>query len=232
MRPDFIKVLTERPRAGGDKYRSVRSRGPIGEDESAPRKQGMEAPHRERKEFTDLLGPLYKFLQSRVGKPWSKVHSEICEHLKGRSTQQQHLLDHLKRAVEDKLEVWPDKTLHEADGRAFSTKGGTSWRSFYVDPRDGILKAVKQGRSWRRNYGKSLHDPNEFKLVDGRTYKRLDGIWYQVEIVKHAVFTGYSLQGVMIYRDQISEARRQLGTKELKNLGLSNDYLEMSKNLK
>lgn len=226
MRADFTKVLTERPRAGGDKYRVVRPRGPVGEDDVG-HKVGMRAPHRERKEFTDLIGPLHRFLQSRVGKPWAKVHSEICANLKGRSTQQQHLLDHLKRAVEDKLEVWPDKSIHYADGHEFFKSGRYSRADFWVDPRDGILKVRKQKRNMWRKRGRAT-DPNERVLPDGRKFKRLEGIWYELTTRQ---------ERLLLYEPQECgepgqfhtasvERKRQLGSKELKSLGLSNDYLE------
>lgn len=43
------------------------------------------------KEFSDLLGPLRRFLLSRVGQPWDKVWSEICQVLKGNGVQAQNL---------------------------------------------------------------------------------------------------------------------------------------------
>ena len=153
MRNDFSKVLTERPRAGGEPYRAARrskSRSkPIGEDDAVPRKEGIKRPHIENgewKSFTDLIGPLYRFLHSRCGTPWRKVHSEICSGLKGRNTQQQHILDHLKRAVETRLIV-KDGGLCHSNGRPFMVYG--SHDLFYVDPRDGILKAVKHKRTGR-----------------------------------------------------------------------------------
>ena len=55
----------------------------------------MRRTHRERKFLNESLGPLVRFLGSRVGKHWNKVDAEICEHLRRDSALQQHARDHL-----------------------------------------------------------------------------------------------------------------------------------------
>lgn len=213
MRKDFIKVLTERPRSKGRDHEREKRR-PIGEDD-AGYKEGMRKPYADRKSFTDLIGPLYRFLQSRTGKPWSKVHSEICKELKGRSTQQQHLLDHLDRAVETKLYAVGRK-LYEADGKQFTER--YSRQSFYVDPRDGLLKATKFEKSWWRR--PKPKDPTTHK-ADGRDYRRINGIWFEITTVSAPVWVPVGLDTGR-WAIQHVEHKRSLSSKELKTLALGN----------
>jgi len=239
MRSDFIKVLTERPRAGGSRGngdRRLRQNDANyawrADDHPAPgRKQGMRRPHTvfgDCKRFTDLLGPLVRFLHSRVGKPWRKVHSEICGQLKGRSTQQQHLLDHLKHMVVTDL-AWKDGSLVHANGTPFLTsRRGFYVDGFYVDPRDGILKRVRQKHihpSWRTTKAKLESKKDELKTEDGRMFRRIDGIWYEITVTteRSAIYTDFSKTSVAKYVDINTEHKRQLGTAELKQRRLSND---------
>src|SRR6266404_1978920 len=82
MRSDMKKVVTERPRGGG----GVKT--PKGEKRDWQRHAVEDLPKRERirakwdhtnggKYFTDVLGPLYRFLLKQAGRPWDNVYSEI-----------------------------------------------------------------------------------------------------------------------------------------------------------
>ena len=51
-------------------------------------------------DFADKLGPMYKFLDSRVGRPWDAVRSEIFQKFDPRSTPGRHVIfDHLLDSV-------------------------------------------------------------------------------------------------------------------------------------
>lgn len=53
------------------------------------------------KDFTDKLGPMYRWLRSQVGRPWSEVRSEVFQKFDIRTTAGRHILfDHLLRSVE------------------------------------------------------------------------------------------------------------------------------------
>ena len=92
------KVVVERPRHG----RSwATSKAPLKPpfDES-PRYEAMKPNHTRRKWFSDLLGPLRRWLQSQVGRPWNDVYSEACAVIKPDSIIRAHVKTHLLEFVE------------------------------------------------------------------------------------------------------------------------------------
>ena len=65
------------------------------------------------KHLNENLAPLKRFLARRVGRPWSRVYAEICEHIALRSAVQKHVLDHLHQFVKTAV-VLIDGRPHEA----------------------------------------------------------------------------------------------------------------------
>lgn len=217
------KCVTERPRTKGAKYKAVRRRNAVSEDESA-NAQGMRRPYNDgakaiQKTFTDLLGPLSRFLQSRVGQPWRKVHKEIAGNLKGRNTQQQHILDHLKQMVVTDLAFEDGKLVH-ANGTPFKVYG--HWKEFYVDPRDLILKVVtdKQRAKWKDNRTKLKEAEDELKTKDGQIFRRVEGIWFSITTETETVKV--QIGNTERWVEQNVEKKRQLNTEELRKRGLAN----------
>lgn len=137
MRADMSKVIVERPRFKGRGWKR-RSRL-IGED--LPAREGMRRPHVLRhteKDFNDLLGPIRRYLDKQVGRPWNAIYREICAPLRaGRLAD-----DHLKRHIREHVAF--DVTM-DADGtprcRAASW-GRHGWvhQPCFVHPRSGILR--------------------------------------------------------------------------------------------
>lgn len=226
MRSDFIKVLTERPRSGsGRRYKEVRRKDAASFDEDITgSKVGMRKVYGwECKEFSDLLGPLKRYIQSRVGKSWDKTHSEVCAHLKGRNTVQQHLLGHLYQMVERDIHVGPDGKLHRNTNKGYHPHLDEWLGEFYVDPRNGILKASKQGRiPWRRK--SEDKEITEYKISDGVFHRILKGIWYRVVVNKEKIWVPApaSSDDDGRYIERSVESRKQLNTKELASFGLKN----------
>lgn len=123
MRKDMAKVVTEAPRRGHanssrkwgrrltkDKYAlddHGASRGPI----SRRRQYGWNA-----KEFSDVLGPLRRYLRKQVGRPWDKVWSEISQTLDDRSLTGQHIFDHIRWEVEQDAWIGDDGRLYHKRG--------------------------------------------------------------------------------------------------------------------
>lgn len=179
MRADMAKVIVERPRRGHATLHYRRPRGTVEQLEELPAVEGIRNRRRTRdwKEFSDVLGPLRNFVQSRVGRPWNKVYSEICERLKPTSTPQQHVLDHLKQMVET-------NTWRSADGRVMCHQRYHGDQEVhdtcYVDPDTGILRQAKISRSLRRQYReKEAAKPKEFiKVGDERELHKVEGVWY------------------------------------------------------
>jgi hypothetical protein len=137
-------VIVERPRwAHAARYprAHLRSRG------------GDDPPARERmsgygdKQLNENLAPLRRFLRSRVGKPWAKVHSEIAAQLRVTSAVQKHVLDHLREYVITSTfmhegAIWgPDRW-----GRPLPVRLHRTRVTFFVDPRSALLAVVERPR--------------------------------------------------------------------------------------
>jgi hypothetical protein len=92
--------------------------------------------------FHDKLGPAYRFLSSRVGRPWNETHALLFARFDTRTTAGRHILfDHLLRSV-----------THESDPARFRF---ASRYDYYIDA-DGILqrplyrrKRVRPRVDWR-----------------------------------------------------------------------------------
>lgn len=171
MRKDFIKVLTERPRAGGKNGQShneslrgvnlTRYWEDLDEDGTL-RHKGMGRKRRywgNVKDFTDLLSLLKRYLRSNVGRPWDKVYSEVCKNLRADSVQGNHLRDHVRSMVTPWVQ-------YEQDCKIYGYEVGVSYRNddFYVDAH-GILRecrkmSAKEERERRWNYcvGRAAYD--------------------------------------------------------------------------
>ena len=104
MRRDMHKVVTESPRAGGGsatcylkkargQERRLFKNTPV---DLAHKKESMKKRYKSRKEFTDNLAPLKRYLRSQCGRPWDKVWSDISKVFKGTGTQAQHIKNHIK----------------------------------------------------------------------------------------------------------------------------------------
>src|SRR5262245_42421491 len=115
MRADMHELLVERPRWGH------RARYPRG---SLRNRAGAEPPAREAlsrsrygdKELSENFAPLIRFLRSRVGRPWAKVHSEMASVLSASNAVQRHVLVHLA----DFLVM----SVYESDGALWGARAG------------------------------------------------------------------------------------------------------------
>src|SRR5262249_60160409 len=98
MRADMAKVIVERPRFGsrihGKPKGYRRSVQRLSEDGGPPR-EGMKRRCRGGcKTLNEHLGPLRRYLDKQVGRPWDKVFSEICAHIDPSSAVQDHVRHH------------------------------------------------------------------------------------------------------------------------------------------
>lgn len=178
MRTDMFKVIVERPRGyKGSETRADRRRN----DFDGPQFLGMRAGYGYRA-LNENLRPLQRYLRSQVGRPWSKVYSEIARTIDRRNTVQQHVYQHIEDFVAVKV-AWQDGRLVDLDAY-----GGIKELSqeLYVDPRTGLLRLNKHYRSWGQ---KSRQSAREYdaeiqarrRIVDATTQLHLiDGEWYEV----------------------------------------------------
>jgi hypothetical protein len=155
------KVVIERPRwnPGPDKN-GRRANLP---DELLPKYQGMKGSHRWRKGLTDLLGPLKRWLQSQIGKPWNDVYSEACAVIKPDGIIRLHVKTHLLQFVQR------NTFMHEGKVCAFDIgyrgRGIVPveelcgrWRNlFFVHPETGVLQMTPRisRRAWKAREPKS-----------------------------------------------------------------------------
>lgn len=235
MRPDFHKVLIERPRSGLRIKRQplprLRAADWDGEDFVEPT-----LPRAQRtKYFDDLLGPLRKWLRKQINRPWDRVYSELCSGIDRRTTVGEHLLDHVRSEVTIRCE-------RDADGRLVDTENRWRWRreveGLYVDPRTGILrwKAHLSRREHQRQVRE--HERRQLRgvrrLGDDRILQRIDGIWFELKVrelylSRHLSETKRKSALANMNKPTVSNPfghfevleKRQLNRKELREHGLS-----------
>jgi hypothetical protein len=193
MRPDMKKVVVERPR--GQSYVPNRKFGarlpyiPDHEYEEQPKRVGISESYRNygysEKWFSDLLGPLERFLQSNVGRPWNKVYSEICAGLDKRKATGKHVFDHLKCMVYTNCFIGAnDKVCYLRQTEECEVD------DLYVHPRTGLLCRARQENKREPKRRKLLSiEVTLLNLNNGTGYQKHEGLWYRVKLER--VFAGW-----------------------------------------
>lgn len=242
MRKDMAKVVTEAPRRGhanpSRKWGRRLTRNEYGLDDHGPTRAPM-ARHRQygwnAKEFSDVLGPLRRYLRKQVGRPWDTVWSEISQTLDSRSLTGQHILDHIRWEVEQ--ETWIGQ-----NGRVYrQTRYGSLElvSGLYVHPITGIF-CFKPGRRFGFRNGPFLQaqaalrkfgveadtsDAVRRYRIDGlRLWEHPDGGWFihtyrQVPEQVIRVFTRSDRREVAIYSPAHRErlVTKQASKKEIRD---------------
>ena len=160
----------------------------ISDSNLSAKKTGIRDQSWERKQFGENLAPLARFVESKVGKNWDKVYSEICEFCDKSGAVSGHIFEHLWDWV------IPAKRVFFKDGKPWenSSWGGPRkietyrFNQFYVCPKDGTLKRApttsvkpswKEREETKRNSSlKSLSD-NKYLSKDSSS-----GLWYVIEL--------------------------------------------------
>jgi hypothetical protein len=183
MRADMAKVIVERPRRGS-RWRFTpkgsRKRARLG-DEGLPKREGMKRPWRSwTKDLNEHLGPLRRYLESQVGRPWNKVYSEICTHINRNSAVQDHVRDHVDDYVERNV-LLIDGVPCAATGRFYGEPlAKHRWNRWYVCPRTGLLRRVER----RAEKQRSKAAPRPVRVDDAHVCLRMDGGWRLVTVQK------------------------------------------------
>ncbi len=195
MRKDMFKVIVERPRHGAD-LRLNRSR--LAGADDLPSRVGMKRfrklNHTDTKYLNENLAPLRRYLIKQAGRPWSKVYSDICEHLRADNTVMQHVRDHLKDFVVLKVAVGREGEWMNGNS-SYSGAGSFPWRQpLYVDPKDGILK--RSDKLWKklgvdttpvwvkRKREARAPNPDIRRVGKDTVLHRIGGVWYEVKFRK------------------------------------------------
>lgn len=150
MRYDMAEVVIERPRArSGNRFHSVRVRYKgmdLNTLDDLPKNQGYRRPfiegHGDCKEFSDLLGPLHRFLISKVGQKWNDVYSEVRERLNPDSTVQIHIIGHLFQFIETETYIGDDGEV--CYNNPYGSANHIGAGELYVHPETGIICRTAQ----------------------------------------------------------------------------------------
>src|SRR5262249_30329908 len=173
MRPDMSKIIVERPRRGS-RLRNGKSALTLDPcrvaddayiDPPAPR-------HSREKSLNENLAPLRRYLESNVGRPWSKVYSEVRATLDSRKATGLHILQHLRDFVA--VDTW-------LDGRTVMMWGRWSiWTQpvtgLYVHPVPGLLRRAPDPEKPRRS-----RPVTELSLEANVVCRLVNGVWYRFE---------------------------------------------------
>ncbi len=190
MRHDMDRVLVTRPRLGG----KVRRKGRAYPMENLPSRVGMKRAlalaKADAKTLNEHLQPLRRYLHTQVGRPWDKVWSDIAAGLRGTSTVQQHVRDHVFDFVaRDVFLRGHDPWLREF-GRERPLR--ESYHELWVDPRSGILRHNRHRVTWRqtlRQRRERTQRTLRARMVPGEgdvQYHLLaDGAWWEVILARH-----------------------------------------------
>ena len=231
------KVVVERPRHGRSWATSKAPPKPPFED--SPRYESMKANHTRRKWFSDLLGPLRRWLQSQVGRSWNDVYSEACAVIKPDSIIRAHVKTHLLEFVERNTFIHAGKVciLDTSYRGGVKPVSEISWRRslFFVHPETTLLQPIPQmsKRAWRAREPKPAATRHWVKR--NVALQEIRGLWFEChfEVVPVGVrFRAYdhALER-MVTRSELTRhdkeyylctLKRQLSKRELRRFGLRN----------
>jgi hypothetical protein len=180
MRPDMMYKLVEPGRHPGRRRPRTLPRDPDRLN-ALPTKAGMRHPDwvSDRKELSDKLAPLERFLAKNVGRPWPNVSAEMAEVLDFRSVLGFHLKTHLYQMVDIHCALGPDgRTVFHSPQVAYAV-----YARFFVHPRHQLLCRSRAYVDRRRRA--VVPDPyaqDRIVLSADRQYQRVDGLWYEVTV--------------------------------------------------
>jgi len=216
MRHDMGKIITERPRYGS-RTRNLKTRMSIkwkGNDDeynipsrasnSAGRQYGWD-----KREFSDVLGPLKRYIYKQIGRKWDDVYSEMCQVLDKRKVTHSHVFDHVYAWVSTDVYIG-------RDGLYYERPYGGLVRDLYVDPKTGIIKRQISPKEDKKQRPLTLIVVNDYE-----EFEKIDGIWYHTKYDKGSTLTPEKYCTVrMKYLKRVLKQKRQLGKKDLKKMGL------------
>ncbi|WP_292965772.1 hypothetical protein [Novosphingobium sp. UBA1939] len=149
MRDDMFKVIVERPRWGARHAASPKlKRMPHADTKHIGLKRHVRIGAPYTKMLNENLAPLLRYLRRQRGRRWDAVFSEICASLDTGSTVKMHVRQHIEDFVLTRISIGRGGEWM-FEGQVLGHNG--QWfrrRELFVDPRDGILKDMKQLEAW------------------------------------------------------------------------------------
>jgi hypothetical protein len=175
MREDMDKVIVEKPRFGSrlpSRKKGYRKYVQCSGLENLPVREPMLGRWRGRQRWlNEHLGPMRRFLRSRVGHPWNKVHQELCEHVSFDNAVQKHVLTHVFDYVQHHVEICgPQVVGCEGWRRGIPLRPGT----MYVCPNTGLLKVVRAKHQ--------SHPPRRVGAGELTQYHQRAGAWWELKL--------------------------------------------------
>lgn len=164
-----------------------------------------------------------RFLNSRIGQPWSKILSEIGKEFDKRTEAGRQFFRALKWNVETKC--WKG-----AETGTIYTSVGVEVFEFYVHPLSGCLQYKKKPKRVQK-----VEPVTRIDLGNQQCYEKIKGCWFFCHFKKNDYYLPYYAQAnpdaseenkELFTREWTSYDKRQLNSKELKKLGLKNDPQE------
>lgn len=172
------RIVIERPRSGL-RISSRRIKGQkkiLQEITEIASTDGLLSPYliktrEQTKYFSDHLGPIRRWLRSKVGQPWNIVYNELCQRIDTKTLCGQHLLFHVWQFVEREVDL--------IDGVPYRKNGYRylGWRGevLYVHPETGILCQAEKPKN------KPAEKPSDRLIIDEyHEYRKLNDIWFLV----------------------------------------------------
>ncbi|HEV3258808.1 MAG TPA: hypothetical protein VG013_18195 [Gemmataceae bacterium] len=222
MRADMAKVIVERPRLGSrgrGKPKGYRRALQRLSDDGLPIREGIKRRCRGgTKSLNEHLGPLRRFLDSQVGRPWDKVFSEICAHINRTSAVQDHVRDHVQDYVVTHVILIDGVPCTGAGGFGYGEPlhRWPRWHRWYVCPRTGILRRVHAPPRRRSTRAQPEAPPRYVRLSKTLQCRLIDGAWHLVTLKPLPLDPGQSANRDVVLDRPVAElcpatARRQYG---------------------
>jgi hypothetical protein len=147
-------------------------------NEDAPTREKMKPRYSWKHTSTRLWGVMSNFLDSRVGRRWDNVYSEINARFTTEIRKQGHSSnkEFLSNYVEENIIINDEGEIFDSRGMRID-RG--FWVQFYVD-KEGILQKVSKIRT---NYSKPKHGAN-LKTIDGTDYFFHNDLWWRIKLRK------------------------------------------------
>ena len=203
MRPDFHKVLCERPRHkpfNADK----RHRKDNLDYEDMPTKENMKINHIRGwggKELTDHIAPLYRYLNYQVGRKWDDVYSEIRKTIVGKNPNavKGHILQHIFGFGGVELHTYGDGKQRFENTQGYGSIGlrELSNGQLYIDD-DGILRKYNRKGPKKKSWGQLREEKwmqTAQHLPNGNQARKINGLWFEVvlsPILESQILTTWS----------------------------------------
>jgi hypothetical protein len=213
MRSDMHKVIVERPRPQSrhdfDSHKvrmakkvSLNEDGDV-EDNYGNHMSAKASKYRgDTRSFNENLSPLYRWFDSKVGKKWDDVYSELRAGLNMDSTVQAHVMQHARDQVSLHCYYDEDGKLLSDDHNRRRNYGAIPNYVYglYVDPKDGILKDAgkynwkKESRFSTQNNLARIEERRRIRVIDKTLEFNLKDVcrkngtkdgeaWYRTDII-------------------------------------------------